>query len=52
MDITDESSEKQLLVSNASSLELVEPRKNREEDERDEPDRNSATGFNILASNK
>jgi hypothetical protein len=50
--ITDESSEKQLFASNASSLELADPTKNREDDERDEPDRNNATGFNILASNK
>ncbi|KAL8168118.1 hypothetical protein V2J09_009617 [Rumex salicifolius] len=41
-------SEKSLLLSYPSSLELEELTKCLDEEERDEPERNNATGFNIF----
>lgn len=42
------SSEKSLLLSSSSSLEFEELIRNLDEDERDEAERNRATGFNIF----
>lgn len=47
-----DSSEKSLLLSSPSSLELEDLIKNLDEDERDEAERNKATGFNIFMAAK